>query len=141
MIRPAEKSETGELTRIILQYFPYTKASIEKVEKRLQNEKFLLFVEKEEKLRGFFELEFLEKDCRLNGIAVYPEFRRKGIGKALMEKAVEEAHKRKCARIYLLVRPDNEEAVPLYKQFGFSVKGNWPKLVDGKKVLEMEKIF
>ncbi|MFH0714604.1 MAG: GNAT family N-acetyltransferase [Candidatus Diapherotrites archaeon] len=138
MIRPAKKSESEELTRIILQYFPYTKATVEKVEKRLKSEKFLLFVDKAEKLRGFFELEFLENECRLNGIAVYPEFRRKGIGKALMERALEEVRKRKCLRIFLLVRPDNKEAIELYEQFDFKEKGFWPKLVDGKQVLEME---
>ncbi len=139
MIRKAKQSDAERLCQIIVEYFPYTHATIEKVQKRLKNKRFLLYLDElGTTLRGFFELEFQEGECRLNGVAVYPEFRRNGIGKKLLEKAIALAKKRDAGRVYLLVRPDNVEAVSLYEKYGFTTKGVWDKKVDGKKVLEME---
>jgi ribosomal-protein-alanine N-acetyltransferase len=55
-------------------------------------------------------------------IAVLPEYRRMGIGKALISKIVEsipsEYNVNEC---YLEVRPSNKAAINLYKQFSFEL--------------------
>ena len=54
-------------------------------------------------------------------IAVSPEFRRRGIGEALMESAVD--HLANYERICLLVNPDNTAAISLYHKFSFIETG------------------
>jgi ribosomal-protein-alanine N-acetyltransferase len=54
-------------------------------------------------------------------IAVKPENRKKGIGKTLMEKAMEAMRAYKAKQCYLEVRVTNDSAVGLYKKIGFDV--------------------
>lgn len=52
-------------------------------------------------------------------VAVHPDFRRSGIGEALMAEAVNEARARKAQLMILEVRRSNIEARKLYRKFGF----------------------
>lgn len=52
-------------------------------------------------------------------IAVKPENRKKGIGKTLMEKAMEAMRTYKAKQCFLEVRVTNDSAVGLYKKLGF----------------------
>jgi len=57
-------------------------------------------------------------------IVVHPGFTSKGIGHLLMEKLVSWAKQsKKVEKIELLVRATNEQAVALYKKFGFVEEG------------------
>jgi ribosomal protein S18 acetylase RimI-like enzyme len=62
-----------------------------------------------------------EGDYYISNVAVYPEFRGKGIGKALMLKAEELAGQRGARRVALDVEKDNENAIRIYKKLGYSV--------------------
>ncbi len=55
-------------------------------------------------------------------VAVHPQFRRRGIGRALVEVALESPIARKAGEIWLHVRADNEGAIALYEQLGFHVQ-------------------
>lgn len=71
-------------------------------------------------------------------IAVIPEFRGKGIGKALMRAAMD--YLEKCGRIYLMVERTNTNAINLYRSFSFQtsgriVEGYYP---DGGDAIEFE---
>lgn len=57
------------------------------------------------------------------GIGVLPEFRHKGIGRRLMQTALEKAKKNGLTRIELGVREQNENALKLYKELGFEIEG------------------
>ena len=48
-----------------------------------------------------------------------PSFRRKGLGKKLLEAAIQAARETECREIFLEVRPSNEPARRLYSQLGF----------------------
>lgn len=57
----------------------------------------------------------------INYLAVAPEFRRSGIGRALMERAEELLRAAGCPKINLQVRAGNGAAVEFYRRLGFTV--------------------
>jgi ribosomal protein S18 acetylase RimI-like enzyme len=59
----------------------------------------------------------------VNGISVDPAFRRRGVGRALVEAAVAEARVRGARRLTLRVLGPNEGARRLYESCGFAVEG------------------
>lgn len=52
-------------------------------------------------------------------VAVHPDYRRRGIARALTERALLHAREKKINEIWLNVRADNSEAIRLYKNLGF----------------------
>ena len=52
-------------------------------------------------------------------VATHPDFRRRGIGKALTERVMQQARARNASAIWLHVREDNPGAVKLYENLGF----------------------
>lgn len=62
------------------------------------------------------------------GILVRREFRGKGVGTALLERAVTDARAR-FELVYLSVFSINERARRLYERFGFTVCGHLPRIV------------
>ena len=75
-------------------------------------------------LSGFGFAPFsLSKKGHIISIAVLPEHRGKGLGRALIEKALETMMKFYNAKsCYLEVRVSNEPAISLYKKVGFEVQ-------------------
>ncbi|MDL9938314.1 ribosomal protein S18-alanine N-acetyltransferase [Gordonia sp. ABSL1-1] len=63
-----------------------------------------------------------EYECEIHTIAVVPEFRGRGLGRALLAAMLAIADE--CdAPVYLEVRTDNEPAITLYSQHGFATSG------------------
>ena len=58
-------------------------------------------------------------ESHILNIATHPNFRRNGVGTALMAAAVAEAYARKASLMILEVRRSNLEARRLYRKFGF----------------------
>jgi len=52
-------------------------------------------------------------------IAVHPDHRRRGIARALTQRAVEHARSKRTAALWLHVRDDNPGAIHLYEELGF----------------------
>jgi ribosomal protein S18 acetylase RimI-like enzyme len=52
-------------------------------------------------------------------VATHPDYRRRGIGRALTQRAMEHARKKNAAAIWLHVRDDNPGAIQLYADLGF----------------------
>ena len=57
------------------------------------------------------------------GLMVAATHRRRGIGRALLERAVEWAHEAGVRKLELHVFPHNEAAIALYERFGFRQEG------------------
>jgi ribosomal protein S18 acetylase RimI-like enzyme len=57
------------------------------------------------------------------GMGVVPDFRDKGIGKALMRRTIDAGFAFGLTRIELTVRENNVGAIELYKKFGFAIEG------------------
>ena len=56
----------------------------------------------------------------IHDLAVVPEWRGKGVGRALLEAAESHASRRGCCKLTLEVQDDNSRARGLYEHFGFS---------------------
>jgi [ribosomal protein S18]-alanine N-acetyltransferase len=54
-------------------------------------------------------------------IAILPQFRRRGLAKAIINKAIEGMTYYKAKQGFLEVRVTNEAAITLYKKLGFEV--------------------
>ena len=70
---------------------------------------------------NFKKLGFVKKG-HVVSIAVLDDFRKRGIGKALVEESVKGVKLKKCDEFYLEVRCSNTEAVRLYEKLGFVIK-------------------
>jgi ribosomal protein S18 acetylase RimI-like enzyme len=55
----------------------------------------------------------------VHDLAVLPQHRGKGVGRALLSAAEERARRKGCCRLTLEVRDDNAAARALYRRFGF----------------------
>lgn len=60
---------------------------------------------------------------QIQGLAVAPEHRRRGIGRVLVEAAVDEARRRGARKITLRVLGSNPDAMRLYRACGFEIEG------------------
>ncbi len=59
----------------------------------------------------------------ITNIAVLPDYRRRGVGSALMETLIKRASQLKLTLLTLEVRKSNLAAQGLYKKYGFAVLG------------------
>ena len=70
---------------------------------------------------NFRKLGFVKKG-HVVSVAVLPEHRGKGLGKALMLEGINGVMNRKSDEIYLEVRTSNESAIKMYQKLGFQIK-------------------
>jgi [ribosomal protein S18]-alanine N-acetyltransferase len=70
---------------------------------------------------NFRKLGFVKKG-HVVSVAVLPEHRGKGLGKALMLEGINGVMRRKSDEIYLEVRKSNESAIKMYQKIGFQIK-------------------
>ena len=69
---------------------------------------------------NFKRLGFVKKGHMVS-VAVLPEYRGKGIGKAIVEESINGVQIRKCDEFYLEVRCSNTDAIKLYENLGFVI--------------------
>jgi len=75
----------------------------------------------------------------IQNVAVHPEWRRRSIGRALVERVLDEAHQAGVSRALLEVRRHNAPAVTLYRSLGFRESGVRRRYYgDGEDALLME---
>ena len=67
---------------------------------------------------GFFAGWVVEDELHVNNVATHQDYRRIGIGRRLMEAAIDEAGRRGVAHVILEVRASNEPAQLLYRELG-----------------------
>ena len=72
---------------------------------------------------GFCSFWRVLDELHINNLAVLPEFRRAGVGSALLTRALHEGIARGARRATLEVRRSNDAARQLYERFGFIVAG------------------
>jgi ribosomal-protein-alanine N-acetyltransferase len=70
-------------------------------------------------LTGFYDLWILFERAELANLAVDPQYRRQGIGEALMAHMEARAKSQGCETISLEVRRDNTAALELYRRRGY----------------------
>lgn len=78
-------------------------------------------------LSGYIAARLNADELHVNNIGVRPEWRRLGVGGALLGAALEEAARRGAVSALLEVRAGNEAALSMYARFGFVVVGERKK--------------
>jgi len=79
--------------------------------------------ESERSLVGFVLTRTVSDEMEILNVAVDPEARRRGIGKRLVARAIQEGRRMDVKRVYLEVRESNAAARAFYSSAGFAVKG------------------
>jgi ribosomal protein S18 acetylase RimI-like enzyme len=139
-IQKISEEDVQDMLSIINIEFPYTKFDEDSIRKKINSENFFLIKNHRNNiLVGFLELEFFDKDARLNAVFVGDVFRRQGIATKLLEKAFKECKKRKIKKIFLLVRKDNSVAKSFYENNDFVFSRIHDKEIDGCEVEVFER--
>ena len=75
------------------------------------------------RIAGYILFWLLPGAIDIHNVAVHSDFRRRGLGRRLLEQVVLEARSRASSRITLEVRKSNLPAQKLYESMGFGVTG------------------
>lgn len=100
---------------------PWSEKSIED-EMTKDGSVFLLAYSGEEAV-GYIGMSVVLDEGYVANLAVLPNFRRQGFGKALLFNLLKEAESKKLAFVTLEVRALNQNAISLYESFGFEKAG------------------
>jgi ribosomal-protein-alanine N-acetyltransferase len=90
----------------------------------LTNPQALMFVARpldsvDREVLGFVAAALMYDELHVNNIAAHPDYRRLGVGRALLDAAISEGQLRGATFCVLEVRASNESAQALYLAFGF----------------------
>ncbi len=77
----------------------------------------------ERRIVGYILFWLLPGEIDIHNVAIHPDFRRRGLGRHLLEQVVSEARSRASTRITLEVRKSNLPAQKLYESMGFAYNG------------------
>jgi ribosomal protein S18 acetylase RimI-like enzyme len=88
-------------------------------------------------LRYRYGLWLESEDCELEDLYVREQVRGSGLGRALVEAAVERARERGCGRIQLDTNEANDAARALYESLGFSA---WAETPGGDNLLMRRRL-
>jgi ribosomal protein S18 acetylase RimI-like enzyme len=86
------------------------------------NDNLFFVAEKDNQIIGTILVGFDGHRGWIYSLAVLQKFRSKGIGKSLVEKAVEELKKLGCLKVNLQINGDNATVLDFYKKSGFSIE-------------------
>lgn len=98
--------------------------SVDALREELTNENshFLVAADKDETL-GYIGVQEICGEAYITNVAVFPDCRRLGVGRALLSDACDGAEGRGCDFITLEVRQSNAGAIALYESEGFETVG------------------
>lgn len=111
-----------EIARLEILCFssPWSESSLAE---ELKNENSHFLVAVSDKIFGYIGVQEICGEAYITNIAVFGEYRKCGVGRALLDKACEGAKSRGCEFITLEVRESNTPAISLYESEGFEKVG------------------
>jgi ribosomal-protein-alanine N-acetyltransferase len=80
----------------------------------------------QKRLMGLAIFWIVQDEVHVLNVAVAPEHRRRGVGRAVMDEVLARGRHRRCCLATLEVRRSNEAALGLYKSLGFRTVGVRP---------------
>jgi ribosomal-protein-alanine N-acetyltransferase len=83
----------------------------------------ILGVRREGRLAGYIAFSLIADEMEILNLAVHPDFRRNGLGAALLARAFEICTKRGISKSFLDVKVSNGAAIDLYRKFGYEQVG------------------
>jgi ribosomal-protein-alanine N-acetyltransferase len=136
MIRPFTFSDLDLILQIERQSFPkspYDRATFVNLH-YLYPETFWVYVDsmldlREGQIVGYI---VFTNEGHIISIAVYPQYRRRGIGKELLQKAINTLHRKK---VWAEVRKSNQGAQAFYFHMGFQITGEIPNYYGNEDAL------
>ena len=123
MIVPMQQSHIAQIAALEKRCFsdPWSEAS---VRSELSNTlSYWLVAEEDGKLIGYVGSQSVPPEADVMNLAVAPEWRNKGIGRALMTALIAQLHSRGITALFLEVRVGNTPAQNLYCSLGFAEVG------------------
>ncbi len=149
-IVPAQKRHLYSVTVMTQRFFPYTGFNYAEILRRMANPliKYFVAVAGGHTI-GFvdFELKPERSSAQILGLGVLEEWRQKGVGKALLEYALNEirshtdADGKPIRQVELLVSEANPAALTLYRHLGFRQHGLLDRMLGGQTILVFVKEF
>lgn len=141
-VRIAKSSDLDDIYELDVQTFamPWSKEALSY--DILENDNaFVIVAEYEGEFAGYADIWTVLDEADLYSIAVRVDFRRKGIGDAIMLAMTEMLSANGVATINLEVRVSNMPAIKLYKKYGFNECGVRPGyyLDNGEDALIMKR--
>lgn len=127
MIVPMQQSHIAQIAALETQCFsdPWSETS---VRSELSNPLSLwLVAEDGGKVVGYVGSQSVAPEADVMNLAVAPEWRSRGIGRALMTALIAQLHSRGITALFLEVRVGNTPAQGLYRSLGFAEVGRRPK--------------
>lgn len=119
-MNPGDLEKAAELEEICFSD-PWT---YEMLSESFENTLYRFFVyEQDGQVTGYAGMFKALDEGNIANIAVFPEYRRQGIGEALLAALIDEGRKEGLSRMFLEVRETNYPAVALYKKLGFTEAG------------------
>lgn len=121
MIRPMEKADLDAVARLEEHCFsrPWTKEDIER-EMDL-NPFFNAMVYEEGIIVSYVLFDTIFEDGHLARIGTEPQMQNRGLGRRMLQAALNQAKDHGCETFCLEVRPSNQAALALYQDAGFEV--------------------
>ncbi len=145
-ITSATAASLYSVTVMTKRFFPYANFTFEEINRRIATNNIFYYVAMADRHTvGFVDFELKGQSMQVLGLAVLEEFRGRGIGKALLVKALSEGKRIskergvKLKRIDLMVLEENDAARKIYAQLGFRKHGVLDKQLWDKKVLVYTK--
>jgi ribosomal protein S18 acetylase RimI-like enzyme len=121
-IRPIEQGDFERVAELTNEYFPHMSMTPSKISWRLSLGYCYFVAVIDGEVVGFTDIRLGVKRAKLVGMAVKKRFRGRGVGGALIRKALEFAMENGKKMLYLRVRRDNLAAINFYKRHGFILK-------------------
>ena len=141
-VRIAKSSDLDDIYDLDVQTFamPWSKEALS-YDILENDDAFVIVAENEGEFAGYADIWTVLDEADLNSIAVRVDFRRKGIGDAIMLAMTEMLSASGVATINLEVRVSNMPAIKLYKKYGFNECGVRPGyyLDNGEDALIMKR--
>ena len=131
-VRKASSKDRKKITELYLGLYPYWKNKFKKKKIPLESKvkKIILLAEDKKEVVGFCWANYIQYGFSRFGyieeLFVSENSRKKGVGAALVKKAVKELKKMKVAAIFVTTGKKNKKAIRLYKSAGFKLtRGQW----------------
>ncbi len=124
VVRQAEEKDIKIMAEMDVLCFsaPWSELSFEK-EIKENHLAFYIVAEIDERVVGYAGLWCIVDEGHITNVAVHPDFRRKGIGEALVSVLLEHTTEIGLLSHTLEVRASNDPAIALYSKFGFEAAG------------------
>ena len=119
LISAEDLAEVAEIERLCFSV-PWTEKSLEIL---LSGDNFGVVAVKDGQIAAYVGVISAPPEADITKVATHPDFRRRGLGEAVISALKAEAAERGIETLFLEVRRSNEPARRLYEKLGFEVIG------------------